>query len=164
MTNVQAYQITKRGPKHFRYEDQHGRPVTKTVHKPERRKTVGGVMHVEEGEYFAPIPGVTLVGYGIGDGLRDQIKCTPDQAAFLKHMGLVPVVSGKTEAPKPPEGGTVTDPTSVDLARVEVPKDWHTMSAKDRKELAARIMGDPDAAESMRAKEADEIIQEYLQE
>lgn len=166
MSNVQTYVITRPGPKHFRWEDQHGQPITKTVHRPKNKLGIGldGKTAMIEGDYFEPLPGITLVGYGAGPGLKSQIKCTPEQAAKLEHMKLVPLVQYNAQkeieaAAKKAAAAPVTtgaDDTSTET--VVVPKDWHTLSASERKELASKIAGEP----VERARDADAIIEAHL--
>jgi hypothetical protein len=169
MSNVQTYVITKAGPKHFRWEDRNGRPATKTVHQPKKKLGIGldGKPAMVESDYHEPLPGLTLVGYAKGvPGLKDQIKCDAKEAAFLKHLGLVTLVQHRAQqeieaaAKKASDAPPSTGKTEGDDERVKVPDDWHTLSADKRKELAEKITG----TEVSRAKEADAIIEAYLED
>jgi hypothetical protein len=139
-----TYRITRTGPKHFRYEhaDRSGAPTGQVWRGPLTRKGATG--------NYEPTGNYVLVGYGVGPGLRPEIKLDAVGAQTLAHMGLVPVLGGGSRV-QVIGGSAIVDVganASVDAGgagepdqSVKVPDEWRALSESKQRGLAAKIAG-----------------------
>jgi hypothetical protein len=141
---LQTYRITRTGPKHFRYEhaDRSGEPTGEPWSGSLMRKNATGGIE--------PAGRYVLVGYGVGPGLRPEIRLDAVGAKTLAHMGLVPVLGGGSRV-KVIGGSAIVDAgadASGDAggagepdASVKVPDEWRSLSESKQRGLAAKIAG-----------------------